>query len=340
MKTLHSISLKALALALMTGSVSAADLPSIKGPAPIPDLPPLWTGVYAGVNIGGGWNASGGNNNDWYSTGFNNGVSNRIPAGALGGLQIGYNYQFSPMFVAGVETDFQGTTMGSGSSIDNSAFYDNRWGYSMGTSVNWFGTVRGRGAVAVLPSVLLFGTAGFAYGDVSRNGLAPNGSLQTGWTAGGGVEWMFLPNWSTKFEYLYTNIYGGPSTVWGFYPSLRTPIPMNVNNQSAWNTIRAGVNYHFAWGATTSITGAPISAPGFDVNALAAPMANYKAAPVAGYQSFATGAGQKAPDRRTASLAAPASAPAAASAPTSPIPGLAPATGGLPDISFSDIIHP
>lgn len=30
MKTLHSISLKALALALMTGSVSAADLPSKK----------------------------------------------------------------------------------------------------------------------------------------------------------------------------------------------------------------------------------------------------------------------------------------------------------------------
>lgn len=335
MKTISSISLKVMALALMTTSVYAADLPTRKGPAPLPELPPLWTGVYAGLNIGGGWNASGGNSNYWYGSGFNNGVSNRMPAGAIGGAQFGYNYQFSPLLVAGVETDFQGSTMGSGSSISNSAFYTNRWDYSMGTALNWFGTVRGRAGVAVLPSVLLYGTAGFAYGDVSRNGIAPVGSLQTGWTAGGGVEWMFLPNWSTKFEYLYTNISGGPSTVWGFYPSLRAPIAINVNNQSAWNTIRAGVNYHFAWGATTSITGAPITTPTFDANALATPTYNYKAASVAKDKSFAFNAGQNA-STQTASLAAPASAPAVAS----PIPGLAPATGTLPDISFSDIIHP
>ena len=25
-------------------------------------------------------------------------------------------------------------------------------------------------------------------------------------TAGGGVEWMFMPNWSLKFEYLYYDL--------------------------------------------------------------------------------------------------------------------------------------
>lgn len=334
MKTLSSISLKVIALALLTTSASAADLATRKGPAPLPDLPPLWTGVYAGLNIGGGWNASGGNNNDWYSSGFNNGVSNRMPAGALGGVQFGYNYQFSPMFVAGLETDFQGSTMGSGSSISNSAFYANRWDYSMGTALNWFGTVRGRAGIAVMPSVLLYGSAGFAYGDVSRNGFVQNGSLQTGWTAGGGVEWMFLPNWSTKFEYLYTSISGGPSTVWGFYPSLQAPMAMRVNNQSAWNTIRAGVNYHLAWGATTSITGMPISTPTYDASAFATPAGNYKPAPSPKDRSFATDAGQN--PTQTASLGATAPAPAA----PSPIQGLAPATGALPDLSFSDIIHP
>jgi hypothetical protein len=28
-------------------------------------------------------------------------------------------------------------------------------------------------------------------------------NTKVGWTAGGGVEWMFLPNWSAKVEYLY-----------------------------------------------------------------------------------------------------------------------------------------
>ena len=126
MKTISSISVKVMALALMTASATAADLPARKGPASLPELPPLWTGVYAGLNIGGGWNASGGNSNYWYGSGFNNGVSNRMPAGAIGGAQFGYNYQFSPLLVAGVETDFQGSTMGSGSSISNSAFYTNR----------------------------------------------------------------------------------------------------------------------------------------------------------------------------------------------------------------------
>jgi outer membrane immunogenic protein len=29
-------------------------------------------------------------------------------------------------------------------------------------------------------------------------------STQVGWTAGGGAEWMFLPNWSAKVEYCIT----------------------------------------------------------------------------------------------------------------------------------------
>mgnify|MGYP006276920523 CR=1 FL=1 len=335
MKKSVSLSLKALALTLLASSAFAADLPTHKAPPPLAELPPLWTGVYAGLNLGGGWNASGGNNNDWYGSGFNNGVSNRMPAGAIGGGQIGYNYQFSRLFVAGVEADFQGTTMGSGSSINNMAFYTNRWGYSMGTSLNWYGTVRGRAAIAVTPSLLLFGTAGFAYGNVSRNGLVLNGGTQTGWTAGGGVEWMFLPNWSAKAEYLYTNLSGGPSTLWGFYPSLRAPVPMNVNTQTAWNTIRAGVNYHFALGATTSITGAPITTPSYDTAAFSAPAAALNA------PQLATGRTRVAQaSYQPASVAAPVATAAPAPVAASPIAGLAPATGTMPDISFSDIIHP
>jgi opacity protein-like surface antigen len=30
-----------------------------------------------------------------------------------------------------------------------------------------------------------------------------SGGNQTGWTLGGGGEWMFLPHWSTFLEYNY-----------------------------------------------------------------------------------------------------------------------------------------
>jgi outer membrane immunogenic protein len=327
--------MKVLSLTLTVSAASAADLATIKGPPPTLAYAPLWTGVYAGLNLGGGWNASGGNGNYWNGSGFNNGVSNRLPSGAIGGGQIGYNYQISPRIVVGLETDFQGTTMGSGSSI-NSKFYPiNNWNYSMGTSLNWYGTVRGRAAVAIIPELLLYGTAGLAYGNVSRNGLVLNGSTQTGWTAGGGVEWMFLPNWSAKAEYLYANMSGGAGTVYALYPPLQRPLPLSVNTQTAWNTIHLGVNYHFNWGATTSFTGAALSStPTLNTASLALPSTKAYAGQDLAVHSSAPG------PSKTASSYTPAPLAQASSAVASPIAGLTPATGTLPDISLSDLIHP
>jgi outer membrane immunogenic protein len=337
MKTTTAITLGGLVLSIISGNGYAADLATMKGPMPAATLPPLWTGVYAGLNLGGGWNANGGNGPYWLANGYNNAISNRLVSGALGGLQFGYNYQLTPLFVVGLETDFQGTTMGSGSNTQSSAYMTNLWDYSMGTTLNWFGTVRGRAGVAVRPDVLLYGTAGFAYGDVSRNGWVQNGSLQGGWTAGGGVEWMFLQNWSAKAEYLYTNISGGPSSITalapkGYVSNGFTVIPVNVNNVTAWNTVRAGVNYHFALGATTSITGDGLSIQPFS------------AASLTGYSVNKPGNASNKSARSSASYSPTVSgsdAPSAAvSTPASPVNGLTPATGTLPNIALSDILHP
>ena len=104
--------------------------------------------------------------------------------------------------------------------------------------------------LVVMPTLLLYGTGGFAYADVQNNGglygTNQNSATQTGWTAGGGAEWMFMPNWSVKAEYLYTDVSGGNSNYWG--GNWGTSIN-NVNNHTRWNTVRAGVNYHFNWGA-------------------------------------------------------------------------------------------
>ena len=60
-KILFAVS--AVALALSAGSAMAADLPSRKEApvyVPPPPPPPMWTGFYGGLNIGGGWDANGG----------------------------------------------------------------------------------------------------------------------------------------------------------------------------------------------------------------------------------------------------------------------------------------
>ena len=69
---------------------------------------------------------------------------------------------------------------------------------------------------------------------VSGSGITLSDTkTQTGWTAGAGVEWMFLPRWSLKAEYLYrrfesVTLFGGIST-----------------GSSALNSGQFGVNYHF-----------------------------------------------------------------------------------------------
>ena len=128
------------------------------------------------------------------------------------------------------------------------------------------GTVRGRAGFLVTPTLLAYGTAGLAFGEADLSAawfspsLAPklNGGgtaygyqdMRTGWTGGGGVEWMFLPKWSAKVEYLYYDL-GTATTlplqaVYGSRGRFS-----NASYQARFNgdVIRAGVNYHFGWGA-------------------------------------------------------------------------------------------
>ncbi len=247
MKT--TLSAIAVAAALAAGAAQAADLPSRKAPPPVFVPPPpvlTWTGFYAGLNLGGGWMAN--NSSNLWGWG-NNGNT----GGVVGGGQIGYNYQLSPMFVVGLETDFQGTSIGSGGGANN--LWALGWGWGNGGStarINWFGTVRGRAGITFpgMPTLLVYGTGGFAYGEVQRNSWwNQNSAVQTGWTAGGGAEWMFLPNWSAKAEYLYTDISGNNQNAF-FNPGFGLN---NVNNHTRFHTVRAGVNYHFNFGAPAPV---------------------------------------------------------------------------------------
>jgi opacity protein-like surface antigen len=220
------------------------------GPA---ETQPIWTGIYAGLNVAAGWKSNGQTGNNWFLDGVNGGYSNSLTAtgaggGVIGGAQLGYNYALSSLFLVGLETDFQGTTMGSAGSATIGPMLNLASGgaryvpgpLSGGTTIPFFGSFRGRAGVTLSPSLLLYGTAGFAYADIQNNSGA---SLQPGWTAGAGAEWMFMPQWSVKVEYLYTNIAGPNDRVMNGLGSNLS----NISSQIAWNMMRAGVNYHFNW---------------------------------------------------------------------------------------------
>ena len=89
-------------------------------------------------------------------------------------------------------------------------------------------TGRARAGIATMDSRLLFfGTAGLAAGELKDG---PINKMKMGWTAGGGVEWAFLPKWSAKAEYLYTEFKHDN------LPDL---------NAAKLHSFHIGVNYHF-----------------------------------------------------------------------------------------------
>jgi outer membrane immunogenic protein len=270
----YSISLGAV-LALAAGAALAADLPSRKeAPAfvPPPPPPPLWTGFYAGLNLGGGWLANGSGNNSYLpyaDPGFpilaaNNGLNTPnlffLPGGGttgnntggvVGGGQAGYNYQFGTSFVVGVETDIQGTSLTGGNQGNYAGLYNSPFAGQPGSAgvlvplatgnggnvgLPWFGTVRGRVGWLATPTLLLYGTGGFAYAGLDA---FQRSTTATGWTAGGGVEWLFLPNWSAKLEYLYVKASSLNTNNNGWLATAAT------NRGPGLNVLRLGVNYHF-----------------------------------------------------------------------------------------------
>src|SRR5690348_11043347 len=105
--------LLASAAIMMAGSALAADLPArVAAPARYVAAPIFtWTGFYVGLNAGAGFNNR---NNGYVTSGFGNtvvfstnggGFNNNNDAGFTGGVQAGYNWQISPLFVVGVEAD-------------------------------------------------------------------------------------------------------------------------------------------------------------------------------------------------------------------------------------------
>ena len=163
-------------------------------PASAKDPYANWTGFYAGLNAG----YSRGDNNSIStsastvqlcspappgSCGFLPAAAELAAAGASGvwpvntdggivGGQVGYNFQISNKLVAGIEADIQmmpGSDRASANTVTTGPFSNISTDLSVTKAIDYLGTLRGRLGYLVAPTVLVYGTGGFAYGGVKSS---------------------------------------------------------------------------------------------------------------------------------------------------------------------------
>ena len=278
MNKLLPVVVATLAFFAASGAKAAdAALPMKASPTPI-EPPFSWTGFYLGANGGGGsaWSHSRVTQATPFGpTSFCCGFG--LAGGILGG-QAGFNYEFPSHWLIGIEGDgdwAQISRSSSGCPIFTGGPFT---GFTAGcatnnVTLNSFETVRGRLGYAFntgssfSPSVLLYGTGGWAWGQLSGNStttclgvFCPGASVPftgggasfndtaNGWTAGAGLEIAFARHWTARFEFLhlqFNNVGTSFSTITAS-PVLgtgtaTTHISSNVNV----DVVRIGVNYLF-----------------------------------------------------------------------------------------------
>jgi outer membrane immunogenic protein len=258
-----------IAAAFCGAPALAADLP-MRAPAygaPV-GAAQMWTGCYIGGNLGGVWGDS---KFDWsnFGTGFAAGADTQVipvadatlhSSGFTGGGQLGCNAQFGAA-VIGLEGDIQYTGLSA-----NRAAATLGGGLVLPANINesfsshWLSTIRGRLGF-VNGGWLIYGTGGLAVANVSYSdqncfvGIGTPGcntasasQTRTGWTVGGGAEWIIEPGWTIRLEYLYADL-GNTSYNSQFFatgsviPTANTNITHSHNLTE--NLVRLGLNYKF-----------------------------------------------------------------------------------------------
>jgi outer membrane immunogenic protein len=235
--------MKRVAIALLAGVAAVAGLGHAASAAdlavpPPPPPAPSWTGFYVGAHAGAAWQQR----SFWSWTqpdGFFDPLDiNRDGGSALGGVggfQGGYNWQFAPAWVAGIEGDFSWASLSDHRTVGPLSqpgiipilphiFFPGT-SVSMTANTNWLSSVRGRLGFVGWWNTMFYATGGVAWANIEYSaqttsaggnlivpGFQSNTSFtttKTGWVVGGGAEWMATTNILLRAEYLYYNINNG-----------------------------------------------------------------------------------------------------------------------------------
>jgi outer membrane immunogenic protein len=230
MRRLAFIGVGLVSIVAFAGAASAADLPA-KVYTKAPPIAPIynWTGIYVGIDAGGGWS-----HNCWNVPAGPSGGCHDATNGLAGG-QIGYRYQ-TANWVLGVEAQgdwadlrgsntsaigtFGGLPFLNQTKINAIGLFTGQVGYAW-NNVLWY--VKGGGAVT---HDRYNGVVQFPVG-VFAPGFAFDQASETRWggAVGFGVEVGLVQGWSVGAE--YEHLFMGTSSV-----NLLTPVGAFDRTQS------------------------------------------------------------------------------------------------------------
>ena len=128
----------------------------------------------------------------------------------MGGVQGGYEHYFPSRLMLGVEAD---VSFASYMDLANVMATRSTYSGSGNEQLEYLGTLRGRIGYSI-GAFTPFLTGGLAWAStrysrtdaMTDNEDATPGQWRFGYTVGGGIDYSLGPRWSTRLEYLYTNL--------------------------------------------------------------------------------------------------------------------------------------
>lgn len=278
-----------IAAAALLGATAAQAADMAARPyAKAPPLSPAynWTGFYVGVNAGYGFGdekvafAGGDPLIQAFTSGTGFGTGSPIPSAsssvksATGGIQLGYNLQIAPQWLAGLETDFNAIDLNASTASVFDFGIRSTNTIAASQKADWFGTFRGRIGWLPKDNLLIYGTGGLAYGQIKEAvvfnqrgsgggdgggfGYECNGTgaacfagsssrIAAGYAVGAGLEYGLSRNITLKAEYLYVDL--GSTSTRAVVVVPRTglaPASFVANfDDFSFNVVRGGLNYRF-----------------------------------------------------------------------------------------------
>lgn len=260
---------------LIGGTANSADL-SLKTPRPMYAPPPAafsWTGCYVGAHVGWGWGRSHYSESSASTTtvtpvsgsagapshAFRSASSSVDSSGGLFGGQVGCNYQFAGSWVVGVQGDLAGADI-NGKATDPLGLGNT----TIGLKTDWLASVTARLGVTAFDNQALFYVKGGAAWDHNKWDLSNAANFfnpalfsetRSGWTIGGGAEWvLWSPRWTAFVEYNHYDFRGGGTTVTGHTTTTTSTstatTTVTTNNsfttgKQTIDAVKVGVNYKF-----------------------------------------------------------------------------------------------
>jgi outer membrane immunogenic protein len=237
-------------LVLRAAPAMAADL-AYKAPAYAPAAAMVynWTGLYVGLNAGGGWDHNCWSTDGALGFGFSPAIAEGCPtaSGAIVGGQVGYRYQFSS-FVIGIEGqgDWADLTGSNTSTVFNGVVFPKGVSASLinSSKVDAIGLFTGQVGYVIMPQLLLYLKGGAAVTDNKYDGSfnlsAGRGftlsatdhadQVKFGGVVGAGAEYAVYGGFTVGVE--YNHLFMGSSNTGFALTSLSTTpafvLPKNV----------------------------------------------------------------------------------------------------------------